>query len=79
MSDGEKTLGYPKSEWVMTGVIFIVGAISVFTFMDSPAEQVKTAEEKAARYAEYDAADKMLAQLKLDGERALEDADECNS
>ena len=75
MSDDKKVMGYPKSEWIIGGVIFVVGAICVFTFMDSPAERVKAAEEKAARYAEYDNAEKKLVQYKLEGERALEEAD----
>jgi len=71
----ETIAGYPKSEWVLAGIIFVVCAIGVFTFMDSPAERAKAAQEKAARYAEYNAAEKKLAQSKLAGEQALEDAD----
>ncbi len=75
VSNGEKILGYPKSEWVLAGIIFVVGAICVFTFMDSPAERVKAVEERAARYAEYHAAETKLVQSRLEGEKALEDAD----
>jgi len=67
--------GYPKSEWVLGGIIFVVGAICVVTFMDSPAEQVRKIEERETRYRSYEAADKAVAVAKLAGEKALEDAD----
>jgi hypothetical protein len=64
----------PQS-WGLAGVIFVIGAICVFTFMPSSEERIKEAREKAARYDEYGAAEKKLAESKLAGSTALEDAD----
>ena len=69
------TAGYPNSEWAVAGIIFVVGAICVFTFMDSPEQGVKAAEERAARYSAYDSSEKKLAEAKEAGVRALELAD----
>lgn len=75
MSYNDEVLGYPKFVWAGAGIIFVIGAIGVVTLMDSPAEREKAAQEQAAQYAEFHAAEQRLAQSKMEGERALEEAD----
>lgn len=72
----ETTAGYPNSEWVLAGIILVVGVICVFTFMDSPAERRVKVDKEMALFEESRAAEKKIEESKLAGAVALEKADD---
>lgn len=64
-----------SAQWVVAGVIFVVGVVGILKFMDSPAERERKSRAELIKWQDSRAIDDAQKKAKIEGAQALEAAD----